>query len=148
MHDWEILQLDIKGAYLNGVVKEELYMKQPTRYEDGTGRVCRLLKTLYGLKQAGNEWNNELNGSMVEFGYKQLRLDYGVYYLHSGDKFSIVLVWVDDIMAFRDSAATNNELVKKLKEKYEVKVIGEPTLLLAIHITRDRPNHTMMLSCR
>jgi hypothetical protein len=69
-HNWEILQLDIKGAYLNGVVKEELYMRQPTGYEDGTGHVCRLLKTLYGLKQAGNEWNNELNRSMVEFGYK------------------------------------------------------------------------------
>jgi Reverse transcriptase (RNA-dependent DNA polymerase) len=69
-HDWEILQLDIKGAYLNGVVKEELYMKQPTGYKDGTRRVCRLRKTLYGLKQAGNEWNNELNGLMVEFGYK------------------------------------------------------------------------------
>jgi Reverse transcriptase (RNA-dependent DNA polymerase) len=69
MHDWEILQLDIKEAYLNGVVKEELYMKQPTSYEDGTGCVCKLFKTLYGLKQAGNEWNTKLNRSMLEFKY-------------------------------------------------------------------------------
>jgi Reverse transcriptase (RNA-dependent DNA polymerase) len=69
-----------------------------------------------------------------------------VYYLRSGDKFSIVLVWVDDITAFGNSTATNKELVEKLKKKYKVKVIGEPTLLLGIHITRDRPNHTITLS--
>jgi hypothetical protein len=145
-HDWEILQLDIKGAYLNGVVKEELYMKQPTGYEDGTGRVCKLLKTIYGLKQARNEWNNEVNRSMTKFNYARLRSDYGVYYLRSGDKFSIALIWVDDITAFGDSVTTNNELVEKLKKKYEVKVIGEPTLLLGIHITQDRPNRTITLS--
>jgi hypothetical protein len=121
-------------------------MRQPTGYEDGTGCVCRLKKTLYGLKQAGNEWNNKLNGSMVEFSYKRLWSDYGVYYLCSSDKFSIVLVWVNDITVFGNSIATNNELVEKLKKKYKVKVIREPTLLLGIHITRDRPNRMITLS--
>jgi Reverse transcriptase (RNA-dependent DNA polymerase) len=146
VHDWEVLQLDIKGAYLNGIVKEELYMKQPTGYEDGTGRICKLFKTLYGLKQAGNEWNTELHGSMLEFEYTRLRSNYGVYYSRSGNTFPIVLIWVDDITIFGDSAATNKELVKKLKEKYDVKVIGEPTLLLGIHIERDRANRTITLS--
>jgi len=45
--------MDIKGAYLNGILKEKVYMKQPEGFDDGTGRICLLIKTLYGLKQAG-----------------------------------------------------------------------------------------------
>ena len=59
--DWEIQQMDMKGTYLNGMLKEEVYMKQPKGFEDGTQHVCRLIKTLYGLKQSGREWNIELN---------------------------------------------------------------------------------------
>jgi len=53
----KIQQMDVKGAYLNGILKEKVYMCQPEGYEDGTGRVCELIKTLYGLKQSGREWN-------------------------------------------------------------------------------------------
>ena len=53
--------MDITGAYLNGHLKEEIYMRQPTGFDDSSGRVCRLLRTLYGLKQSGREWNNRLN---------------------------------------------------------------------------------------
>ena len=47
--------MDVKGAYLNDILKEKIYMKQPKRYDDRTGRVCLLVKTLYGLKQSGRE---------------------------------------------------------------------------------------------
>jgi len=56
-----IHQLDVKGAYLNGTLKEKVYMKQPEGYGDSTPRVCLLIKTLYGLKQAGREWNLEFD---------------------------------------------------------------------------------------
>jgi hypothetical protein len=59
-----IHQIDIKGAYLNGTLKEKVYMKQPKGYKDRTGQVCQLIKTLYSLKQAGREWNLELDGKM------------------------------------------------------------------------------------
>jgi hypothetical protein len=49
----EICQLDIKGAYLNGDLQEEIYMRQPEGFDDGSGCVCQLYKTLYGLKQLG-----------------------------------------------------------------------------------------------
>ena len=58
--DLHIRQLDVKGAYLNGTLKEKVYMRQPEGYDDKTRRVCRLIKKLYGLKQLGREWNNEL----------------------------------------------------------------------------------------
>jgi hypothetical protein len=59
--DLKIQQMDVKGAYLNGILQEIIFMKQPEGCEDGTGRVCRLIKTLYGLKQAGREWNRQLD---------------------------------------------------------------------------------------
>ena len=49
----KVKQMDIKGAYLNGILQETVYMKQPEGFKDGTGRVCKLIKTLYGLKQSG-----------------------------------------------------------------------------------------------
>jgi Reverse transcriptase (RNA-dependent DNA polymerase) len=48
--------MDVKGAYLNGILREKLYMKQPEGFEDDMDRVCLLIKTIYGLKQAGHEW--------------------------------------------------------------------------------------------
>jgi hypothetical protein len=60
---WKLLmcQMDVKGAYLNGRLKERVYMLQPEGFNDGTGHVCLLIKTLYGLKQSGREWNIELD---------------------------------------------------------------------------------------
>ena len=65
----KIQQLDVKGAYLNGILKETVYMKQPEGFEDGTDWVCHLIKTLYGLKQAGQEWNKQLHEKLEKHSY-------------------------------------------------------------------------------
>ena len=72
---YQIQQMDIKGAYLNGILKETVYMKQPEGYNDGTGHVCELIKTLYGLKQSGREWNHKLDSKLKNFGYTRLYSD-------------------------------------------------------------------------
>ena len=59
--DWEIQQMDVKGAYLNGILKEEVYMMQSKGFNNGTWRLCQLIKTLHRLKQSGHEWNEEFN---------------------------------------------------------------------------------------
>ena len=146
IEDWDIQQVDIKGAYLNGQLKEEIYMKQPTGYEDGTKRVCILFRLIYGLKQAGNVWNEEFDQTMKNMGYTRLRTDYCAYVLRTSDDMSILIVWVDDINMFAKKRSTNEELIKRLKEKYEITVLGEPTLLLGIHIQRDRKNRSITLS--
>lgn len=64
--------MDIKGVYLNGILKEKVYMQQPKGYEDGTDRVCKLVKTLYGLKQSGHKWNKELDAKLKSFSYQCL----------------------------------------------------------------------------
>jgi len=67
-----IHQLDVKGAYLNGTLKEKVYMKQPEGYSDGIPHVCLLIKMLYGLKQASREWNLEFDRKLQKCGYSPL----------------------------------------------------------------------------
>jgi hypothetical protein len=74
-----IQQMDVKGAYLNGTLKETIYMHQPDGFNDGSGRVCHLLRTLYGLKQSSHEWNAEFDEKMRRWGYKHSRTDPCVY---------------------------------------------------------------------
>jgi hypothetical protein len=121
-------------------------MKQPTGYSDGTNRVCHLLRNLYGLKQAGNVWNEDFNRTMEEIGYTRLRTDYCAYLKKLEDDISILIVYVDDANAFAEKRTTNDELIRQLKKRYEITVLGEPNLMLGIHMQRDRKNRTMTLS--
>jgi hypothetical protein len=75
----EIGQLDVKGAYLNGTLNERVYMRQPEGYEDGTEKSCLLVKTLYGLKQSGHEWNIELDSKLKKHNFVRLTSDPCVY---------------------------------------------------------------------
>lgn len=74
-----VQQMDVKGVYLNGIMPEKLYMRQPTRFNDGTGRLCRLIKTIYGLKQAGCEWNKVFDQQMRDLGFMPLQSNPCVY---------------------------------------------------------------------
>ena len=75
----EIRQMDVKGAYLNGNLQENVYMCQPEGFDDKSRRVCHLIKTLYGLKQSGREWNKELDRQLKDKGFKNLWSDLCTY---------------------------------------------------------------------
>ena len=75
----KIQQLNIKGAYLNSILKENIYMKQPKGYTDGTDKVCHLIKTLYGLKQSEHEWNTQFDEGVQEMGFTHLLSDPSAY---------------------------------------------------------------------
>jgi hypothetical protein len=133
--DWEVQQMDVKGAYLNGILKEDVYMKQPEGYDDGTGRVCRLRKTLYGLKQSGREWNIELNLRLTGIGFRQLESDPCVYIKRTTDGIQIITVWVDDLLLFTDSQRLMDELKGRLTSILDVTDLGEPKKIVGIEIT-------------
>jgi hypothetical protein len=109
--DFRIQQMDVKGAYLNGTLKEEVYMRQPEGYNDGSGRICLLKKMLYGLKQSRREWNRELDLKLQKHGYTRLKADPCAYTRQSGG-LEIIMVWVDDLLLF----ATSDELMVEMKK--------------------------------
>ena len=80
INDWEIWQIDIKGAYLNGKLEEEIYMDQPEEFNDGSGHVCHLKRPLYGLKQAGRIWNKTIDEELATLSFTHTNADPCVYY--------------------------------------------------------------------
>ena len=101
LHDWEVEALDVKTAFLYGELEEEIYMEQPKGFvvpgmED---KVCHLKKVIYGLKQAGRQWNKKLHSALLELGFQRVEADAGVYInrRHKGESL-ILIVYVDDIL--------------------------------------------------
>ena len=106
INNWKLQQFNIKGAYLHGELKEEIYMAQAPGYDDESGKVYLLKQALYGLKQAGNVWNTKLNNVLINLGFTQLKSDYCCYIQKEGEDQTILLIWVDDFI----SIATDDKL--------------------------------------
>jgi hypothetical protein len=132
----KVQQMDIKGAYLNGILKENLHMKQPEGFKDNMDRVCLLIKTIYGLKQAGHEWNKQLDEKLRQHRYKCLKLDPCIYVRWEGDCITIITVWVDNLMLFASSDAM-------MESEWEVTDLGEPRKIIGIEITIDDDSITI-----
>ena len=138
--------MDVKSAYLNGELKEEIYMRQPDGFEDGSGRVCRLRKTLYGLKQAGREWNRKFHTDLTSIGFHRTHSDNCVYTRWKDGKLEIVTVWVDDLILVAVGKTQMVQLKGELNNLFDIKDIGEPKLIIGIQVERNRENKSITLS--
>jgi hypothetical protein len=116
----KVQQMDVKGAYLNGILKETLHMKQPEGFEDDTDQVCILIKTIYGLKQAGCEWNKQVDEKLKQHRSRHLKSDPCIYVQWEGDCIVIITVWVDDLMLFASSDAMMEHMKNAIKSEWEV----------------------------
>lgn len=133
-----IRQMDAVTAFLNGELEEEIYMRQPKGFEDGTKRVCRFRLSLYGLKQSSRVWNQRLNKTLIEFGLKRSEIDQCVYYhMKIGKKILIVAIYVDDLLIFSNDKALENQLINEMCKSFEMKDMGEASSVLGVRIQRD-----------
>ena len=92
--DWPLYQLDVKNAFLHGDLKEEVYMEIPPGLNtaETEGKVLRLRKSLYGLKQSPRAWFDRFKRAMLAMGYKQCNGDHTLFYLYSKNHISILAV--------------------------------------------------------
>jgi hypothetical protein len=139
----KVQQMDVKGAYLNGILKEKLHMKQPEGFEDGTDRICLLIKTIYGLKQAGREWNKQLDDKLKQHGYKRLRSDPCMYVQWEENNIAIITVWVDDLLLFASSEKMMQHMKDTISSEWEVTDLGKPRKIVGIEITMDEDSVTI-----
>ena len=137
IHNWKLRQFDIKGAYLHGYLEEEIYMAQPRGYGDNSQRVRKLIRAIYGLKQAGNVWNTVLNEALTELGFKQLKSDYCCYIRQNEDGISILLVWVDDFLSISTNDSLNDRIEDELQKYFEIKSLGKPSIIIGVKITQE-----------
>mgnify|MGYP002717087130 FL=1 len=98
--DYEIWQMDVKTAFLNGNLDERIYMQQPEGFiQDGQeGKVCELQKSIYGLKQASRSWNIRFDETVKTYGFLQLEDEPCVYKLIHEGKVVFLILYVDDIL--------------------------------------------------
>ena len=150
--DLELHQIDIKGAYLNGELTsdEVIYMRQPPGFElkEHPRRVCRLRKTLYGLKQSGRRWYQKLVKILADkLGFTQCDVDQAVFFSRSPpDKLIIIVVHVDDCTIASSSLDAIAQLKERLRMHVEITDLGELHWLLGIEVSRNRDARTLSLS--
>jgi len=152
--DFKLHQIDIKSAYLNGELTEteNIYMRQPPGYPapNSSGKVCHLLKTLYGLKQSGRRWYQKLMEILVKrLGFVQSDVDQAVFYHHSGDNGHatiIIVVHVDDCTIAASTLLLIVAFKCQISEYVEITDLGELHWLLGIEIKCDHDCRTIHLS--
>ena len=145
--DLELHQLDIKTAFLNGELKETVYLEQPPGYKEGSGeQSCRLQRALYGLRQAPRAWHEKLCQELERFGFVESSSDPSLFMRPSQDSMVFVLVYVDDILIAARDLASVAEVKAQLMASFEARDLGEAQLFLGMTISRDRGSKMVKLS--
>lgn len=146
--DWEIHQVDIKSAYLNAPLKDDIYMRAPPGYlKPGDERkMLKLLRSLYGLKQPGFEWSEELERFFLDAGFMRSQVDRAVYYHHGTDEHMVITSSVDDMAVTSRYLKHIEKFKSQLRERFEITDLGELGWLLGLKVERNRPARTITLS--
>ena len=149
IHDLELEQLDVKTAFLHGDLDEDIYMEQPEGFVvDGKSKmVCKLKKSLYGLKQSPRQWYKRFDHFMLESDFHRSIKDAWVYFKRLGnDCWVYLLLYVDDMLIASKDKAEINKLKEKLKAEFEMKDLGEAKKILGMEIVRDRKRFELRLT--
>jgi len=123
---WEVFQLDIKSAFLNGDLDVEIFMNQPKGFimEGKESFVCKLKKSLYGLKQAPRAWYKKILGYFVDISFSKYFSDSNLYMLNQGKDVVLILLYVDDLLITGNNDEIIQECISKLKAMFEMIDIG------------------------
>ena len=146
-HDFELKQIDIATAYLNAPLNENIYMNQPDGFVDinNKSKVCKLHKTIYGLKQSGREWFSLLHIALTEMkNFRPVANDACLYY--SPNRDVMLLIYVDDILIAGKHISRINSTISELTQLFKIKNLGDAKFILGIEIIRNRNNREMILN--
>ncbi|KAF7564387.1 uncharacterized protein PtrM4_152160, partial [Pyrenophora tritici-repentis] len=139
----ECWQWDIKNAFTESYLKEDIYLTTPAGVKVKKGNVLKVLRSLYGLKQAGRDWNLLLKGFLTEIGFTQSLAD-PCLFTHKGRGISL-LVYVDDIAAAAKLTSDLAWFDEMLLTRFNSKNLGEIRKILGVRVTRDRANKAIYL---
>lgn len=135
--NWLLHQLDINTYFLHGDLDEEVFMKCPPglNVSDKT-LVCKLNKSIYGIKQSSRQWNQKLTFTLFDLGYKQSKSNYSLFTKTSSIYFIVVLVYVDDLILAGNNISEINSIKSVLGAKFSIKDLGNLKYFLGFEISR------------
>ena len=131
--DYEIWQMDVKTAFLNGNLTEDVYMMQPKGFADPTnaGKICKLQKSIYGLKQAFWSWNIYFDEVVKGFSFIKKEEEDCVYKKASGSSVAFLMLYVDDILLIGNDIPMLESIKTSLKNSCSMKDLGEAAYIWA-----------------
>ncbi|KAI3701667.1 hypothetical protein L6452_26909 [Arctium lappa] len=135
--NWIIHQLDVNNAFLHGDLDEEVYMKIPKGFaKEGETRVCRLRKSLYGLKQASRNWYRKLTKFLISLNFKQSKADHSLFTYQNGGVYVAILVYVDDVIIVGDNFDKIQQIKQQLDNEFSIKNLGPLKYFLGIEVAK------------
>jgi hypothetical protein len=137
---FKLYQMDVKSAFLNGFLEEEVYVKQPTGFEsvEFPHKVYRLRKVLYRLKQAPRAWYGRLRGFLFNKGFDMGKVDKTLFLLRQGDDILIVQVYVDDIVFGGSSHSSIVKFAEDMSKEFAMSIMGELQFFLGLQIKQAK----------
>ena len=142
---WEVHHLDVKTAFLHGDLKEDVYVAQPEGFiEEGKeGKVYKLHKALYGLRQAPRAWNEKLNKVLGELNFVKCTKEPALYQRQYKDQYLLVAVYVDDLLVAGSSIGLVEEFKRGMSSKFEMSDLGRLTYYLGIEVVQHEDGITL-----
>jgi hypothetical protein len=136
---WSLHQMDVKNVFFHGDLQEEVYMEQPPGYVDQThpNLVYRLKKALYDLKQAPRAWSYKIGQYLVTSGFQTSNVDFSLYVKKTDHGIVVIVIYVDDLIITGNSDVDIFDLKKLLKQKFEMKDLGELRYFLDIEVIQS-----------
>ncbi|GJY26149.1 retrotransposon protein, putative, ty1-copia subclass [Tanacetum coccineum] len=147
-YDYEIWQIDVKTKFLNGHLSEDVYMVQLEGFVDPKhpNKVCKLQRSIYGLKQASRSWNKRFDEEIKKIGFTQNHDEPCVYLKASGSNVAFLVLYVDDILLMGNNVTMLQEVKSWLCKCFSMKDLGEAAYILGIKIICHRSKRLIALS--
>lgn len=138
IRNWYLHQLDVNNAFLHGELHEEVYMVVPQGVvAPQPGQVCKLLKSLYGLKQASRRWFEKLSTFLISCGFRQAHGDHTLFVKATSFSFTALLIYVDDIILAGDSMDEINLVKHLLDSTFKIKDLGKLKYFLGLEVAHS-----------
>ncbi|CAL1400683.1 unnamed protein product [Linum trigynum] len=140
MKNWHIHQLDVNNVFLHGDLQEEVYMTLPKGYDPPPGfinPVCKLKKSLYGLKQASRQWFSKLTEKIQTLGYIQIMADHSLFFKVTDSTYTCILIYVDDMLVGGNDLTEITRLKQFLHNEFSIKDMGNLRFFLGIELARN-----------
>lgn len=133
-----VKHVDVKTAYLNGILEDTVYMRQPEGYTTGNERtVCRLRRSLYGLKQSARVWNRKVDSVFKDLNFQPTKSDPCLYVQRKNGVFSYILIYVDDMIIVTQTEKEFGDIFKSLQIHFNVTNLGHVCYFLGMEIERN-----------